>query len=72
MAGKHETGITDTGEQENPLNRKVRRAAYGWQNDPQVAIGDGQFRYNGVRNGRGGSLAGLGSQRSTNRPRRSR
>ena len=46
---KQETGITDTGEQEEPLNRKVRRRATGWQQDRQAQIGDGEFAQQGVR-----------------------
>lgn len=47
--GKNETGITDTGEQEDPLNRKVRRATGSWQNDAQAKSGDGVFAQDGQR-----------------------
>ena len=48
---KQETGITDTGEQANPLNRKVRRVAFSWQNAPGAKMGDGTFGSDGTRKG---------------------
>ena len=45
----NETGITDTGEQANPMNQKTRRAAVGWQGDQQSAMGDGKFAMTGAR-----------------------
>ena len=46
---KNETGISDTGESENPLNLKQRRTAYGHADDPQAAMGDGTFKADGFR-----------------------
>lgn len=46
---KQETGITDTGESEDPLNLKRRRASYGHQQDAQAAMGDGDFAMQGQR-----------------------
>jgi hypothetical protein len=48
---KNETGITDTGEQPDPVNRKVRRTTSGWQSDTRAAIGDGMFPSDGTRRG---------------------
>ena len=46
---KIETGITDTGEQENPLNRKARRTTVAWDADQQAASGDGLVEPVGAR-----------------------
>lgn len=46
---KDETGITDTGEQPDPVNRKVRRTTSSWASDSRAAYGDGQFTSDGVR-----------------------
>ena len=46
---KNETGITDTGESENPLAQKRRRTATGWQNDQQAEMGDGKYEVSGAR-----------------------
>lgn len=47
---KQETGITDTGESTNPLNRKVRRDAAGAGGaDAQSMMGDGIYAQHGLR-----------------------
>lgn len=46
---KSETGITDTGEQPDPLNRKSRRTASAWNADQQAQVGDGQVDLAGAR-----------------------
>ncbi len=46
---KQETGITDTGESENPLARKTRRTAVPWTADAQAATGDGLVTPDGAR-----------------------
>ena len=46
---KNETGITDTGESENPMNLKARRRAYGHADDPQTEMGDGKYEVSGAR-----------------------
>ena len=48
---KSETGITDTGEQPDPVNRKVRRTTSGWMSDTRAAIADGTFTSYGARKG---------------------
>ena len=52
---RSETGITDTGESPDPVNRKTRRMASGWQADSRQRIGDGD-------------LGGLGSRTGQQRP----
>lgn len=46
---KNETGITDTGESENPLNLKRRRTTGSWQDDAQAEMGDGKYEVSGAR-----------------------
>lgn len=46
---KAETGITDTGESENPLALKQRRTAVGHAEDMQAHMGDGMFEPVGAR-----------------------
>lgn len=52
--GRAETGITDTGERDDPLALKQRRTAVGWQQDAQAARGDGEFKIQGLRKAGGG------------------
>ena len=47
--GKNETGITDTGESENPMALKQRRRAFSHDSDPQADMGDGKFEVSGAR-----------------------
>ena len=47
--GKNETGITDTGESENPMNLKRRRTTGSWEGDAQSEMGDGKFEVSGAR-----------------------
>ena len=46
---KAETGLTDTGEQENPLNPKRRRTTVPNAEDAQARTGDGVFSEDGAR-----------------------